>query len=61
MNNFDFQAHLKNIYDSFPQAKRQPVIGLTANFGGCCAFVIAQFPPQVVERGGNACAYPARR
>ena len=32
MHNFDFQAQLKNIYASFPQAKRQPVIGLTANF-----------------------------
>jgi len=58
MNNFDFQAHLKNIYDSFPQAKRQPVIGLTANFKDGCAMLMDQYYHQVVNAGGTPVLIP---
>ena len=58
MNNFDFQAHLKNIYDSFPQAKRQPVIGLTANFKDGCAMLMDQYYRQVVNAGGTPVLIP---
>ena len=32
METFDLESHLKGAYSSFPEAKHQPVIGLTANY-----------------------------
>ena len=31
-NKFDWENILNNVYDRFPEAKRQPVIGITANY-----------------------------
>lgn len=32
METFDLESHLKGAYSSFPEAKHQPVIGITANY-----------------------------
>ena len=32
MNNFDLQSHLDTIYATYPEAGRQPIIGITANY-----------------------------
>ena len=34
MENFDLESHLKGVYSTFPEAKRQPLIGLSANYEG---------------------------
>lgn len=58
MHNFDFQAQLKNIYASFPQAKRQPVIGLTANFNDESAMLADRYYRQVINAGGTPVLIP---
>ena len=58
MHNFDFQAQLKNIYASFPQAKRQPVIGLTANFNDESALLADRYYRQVINAGGTPVLIP---
>ena len=34
METFDLESHLKGAYSSFPEAKRQPLIGISANYEG---------------------------
>ena len=34
METFDLESHLKGAYSSFPGAKRQRLIGITANYEG---------------------------
>ena len=58
MHNFDLQAHLQNIYASFPQAKRQPIIGLTANFRDDNAILMDRYYRQVVDAGGTPVLIP---
>jgi hypothetical protein len=29
---FDLESHLKDIYATFPEARRKPMIGITANY-----------------------------
>ena len=58
MTNFDFQSHLDSIYSSFPQAKRQPVIGLTANYRDGSAMLMDRYYRQVVDAGGTPVLIP---
>ena len=58
MQNFDLQARLQNIYASFPQAKRQPVIGLTANFRDGSVMLMERYYRQVVDAGGTPVLIP---
>ena len=58
MTNFDFQSHLDSIYSSFPQAKRQPVIGLTANYRDGSAMLMDRYYQQVVDAGGTPVLIP---
>lgn len=52
MENFDLESHLKGVYSTFPEAKRQPLIGLSANYEGIDATLRERYYKQVVEAGG---------
>lgn len=52
MENFDLESHLKGVYSTFPEAKRQPLIGLSANYDGIDATLRERYYKQVVEAGG---------
>ena len=52
MENFDLESHLKGVYSTFPEAKRQPLIGLSANYEGIDATLRERYYKQVVLAGG---------
>ena len=52
MENFDLESHLKGVYSTFPEAKRQPLIGLSANYEGIDATLRERYYKQVVAAGG---------
>ena len=52
MEDFNLESHLKEVYGSFPEAKRQPIIGLTANYEGIDATLRDRYYRQVVKAGG---------
>ena len=52
MENFDLESHLKGVYSTFPEAKRQPLIGLSANYEGIDVTLRERYYKQVVEAGG---------
>ena len=51
MNDYSLQAHLDSIYSSFPETKRKPVIGITANYGDNMATLNEPYFLQVVKAG----------
>ena len=53
MENFDLEQHLKGVYSTFPEAGRQPVIGLTANYEGVDATLRDRYYKQVVRAGAT--------
>ena len=58
MENFNLQSHLDAIYESFPEATHQPIIGITANFTGEDAALRSKYYMQVVEAGGTPIIIP---
>ncbi len=58
MDNFDLEAHLKGVYSTFPEAPRQPVIGLTANYEGIDATLRDRYYKQVVKAGATPVIVP---
>ena len=53
MKNFDLQSHLNAIYATFPQSRRQPVIGLTTNFNDNNAMLLDRYYRLVVAAGAT--------
>ena len=54
METFDLESHLKGAYSSFPEAKHQPVIGLTANYENIDATLRDRYYKQVIAAGGTS-------
>lgn len=59
METFDLESHLKGAYSSFPEAKHQPVIGLTANYENIDATLRDRYYKQVIAAGGTPGHHPA--
>ena len=51
-NKFDWQSRLNNVYDRFPEAKRRPVIGITANYADG-EERLSQYYYKAVEKAGG--------
>ncbi len=58
MEDFNWESHLKEAYSTFPEAKRQPIIGLTANYEGIDATLRDRYYKQVVAAGGTPIIIP---
>lgn len=58
MNKYDLEAHLSRFYAQFPEADRQPVIGLTANYSDIDATIRSAYYEQVVRAGGTPIIIP---
>ena len=58
MNSFNLDAHLSKIYAAFPEANRQPVIGITANYSDGDATLRDKYYEQVVRAGGTPVLIP---
>lgn len=58
MKSFDIQSSLDDIYARYPEATRQPVIGLTGNFADGDARLCMQYYMSVVRAGGTPVIIP---
>lgn len=58
MKSFDIQSSLDDIYARYPEATRQPVIGLTGNFADGDARLCEQYYMSVVRAGGTPVIIP---
>ena len=58
MSFFDLKSHLDSIYASYPEAKRRPIIGITANFNDGEATMAKVYYQQVVDAGGTPVLMP---
>ncbi|MCD8202229.1 MAG: membrane dipeptidase [Prevotella sp.] len=58
MKPFDLQSRLDSIYTKFPQAKSQPVIGLTGNFVDGDTRLCEKYYDSVVKAGGTPIIIP---
>lgn len=58
MKSFDIQNSLDDIYARYPEATRQPVIGLTGNFADGDARLCEQYYMSVVRAGGTPVIIP---
>ncbi len=58
MKSFDIQSSLDDIYARYPEATRQPVIGLTGNFADGDARLCKQYYMSVVRAGGTPVIIP---
>lgn len=58
MKSFDIQSSLDDIYARYPEATRQPVIGLTGNFSDGDARLCEQYYMSVVRAGGTPVIIP---
>ncbi len=58
MKSFDFNAHLTNLHQHFPVASRQPVIGITGNYGEQTCKLGEGYYKQIVRAGGTPLIIP---
>ena len=58
MKSFNLDAHTSKIYAAFPEANRQPVIGITANYSDGDATLRDKYYEQVVRAGGTPVLIP---
>ena len=58
MNQFDLQSHLDPIYEKYPEAVHQPVIGITANFVQGDAALRDRYYQSVIAAGGTPVLIP---
>ena len=58
MKSFDIQSSLDDIYARYPEATRQPVIGLTGHFADGDARLCEQYYMSVVRAGGTPVIIP---
>ena len=52
MKSFDLQEHLQLIYNSYPEAERRPVIGITGNYGDGQAKLCDKYYEAIIKAGG---------
>lgn len=58
MNRFDWQSRLNDIYATYPEAKRKPVIGITANYDEATSRIAEGYYKSVVAAGGTPVIIP---
>ena len=58
MTSFNLKTHLDEIYASFPEGKRKPIIGITANFWNGEATMAKAYYQQVADAGGTPVLIP---
>lgn len=58
MKAFDIESYLKDIYSAFPEADKQPVIGITTNYSEPDANVRDRYYQQVIKAGGTPILIP---
>ncbi len=58
MEDFNLETHLRDVYSSYPEAKHQPIIGLTANYEGVDATLRDRYYKQVMAAGGTPVIIP---
>ena len=58
MNSFRLNDHLEQIYQTFPEAGHQPIIGITANYSKGDACLRDKYYQQVVDAGGTPVIIP---
>ena len=58
MKSFNLDEHTGKIYAAFPEANRQPVIGITANYSDGDATLRDKYYDQVVRAGGTPVLIP---
>jgi microsomal dipeptidase-like Zn-dependent dipeptidase/anthranilate/para-aminobenzoate synthase component II len=51
-NRFDWQSRLQDVYRSFPEASRKPVIGITGNYGEMTCKLAEGYYKSVQQAGG---------
>lgn len=52
MNQFDWKSRLEGIYKTFPEAGKQPIIGITGNFGDKGCELARGYYQSVIRSGG---------
>ena len=55
---FNLDDQLSDFYNTFPEGRHQPVIGITANYADGCATLADKYYTQVVEAGGTPVLIP---
>lgn len=58
MHSFDLEQHLKGIYSTYPEHRRQPIIGITANYADGDATLRDRYYWQIVAAGGTPVIVP---
>ena len=58
MENFNLQSHLDDIYAHFPEADRQPLIGITGNFNDGETTLSKRYYDSVIKAGGVPVVIP---
>ena len=58
MKSFDVNAHLANLHQHFPAAGRQPVVGVTGNYGEQTCKRGEEYYKQIVRAGGTPLIIP---
>ena len=58
MRSFDLDQHLKGVYSAFPEARRQPVVGITSNYADGDATLRDRYYWQIVAAGGTPVIVP---
>ncbi len=58
MEPYDLQSHLDDIYTTFPEARKRPIIGITGNYGEQGAQLAARYYKAVAEAGGTPVIIP---
>ena len=51
--NYNLDAHLAELYESYPEGNNKPVIGITTNFSGQDVTIREVFHKQVIDAGGT--------
>jgi len=58
MDRFDWQSRLDDIYADFPEAKKSPVVGITANYGEQTAKLAEQYYKAIAKAGATPVIIP---
>lgn len=61
MESFDLQSHLDKVYATYPEARHQPMIGITANYANGDVVLHQHYYEQVVAAGGTPVLIPPIR
>ena len=58
MQSFDLEQHLRGIYSTYPESRRQPIVGITANYADGDATLRDRYYWQIIAAGGTPVIVP---